>query len=515
MIFNLSAVPIVFAQATRVEVVAPTGDIAVPTQFNVDITVVDVTDLYAWQIKLYYNPAVLRWINATYPPGHVFEGKPLFSVFPFNGSDYGDGGTYILFYASLLGSQPGIDGSGTLCRISFEAKAVGSSTLIFSRPLGGWGSDTWLMDPDDVITSFPSIVFTVVERDASNPVTVVGEDTRPSSAISLNTDKSVMFLGDSAVISGVVNVTVPDGTLVYIEYWNYSEIWIKWLPVTTVTTTGSQYSYTWTPKEGGLIGIRSRWTGNSAYKPATSEEKTIAISALGPHDLNGDGKIDGKDIAVVAQAFGSYPGHPRWNPQADLNQDDKIEGKDIALVGRNFGKTYHKIPAYLKMFPDVIIKPTVLGDSIVGKPAAFFEVRLLINNVDPRDFLICAQFNMTFNATLLRVDQVFEGSFMNNPAWAPYGTMLLWHEDPGSLVGYVLILPNGTSGEWDMTQFPSGDGLLATIRFEAIYQSEISYDTSNLLLSGVYGEFFVSANETAIPYGPPISGSYIIYGPDY
>jgi len=59
-----------------------------------------------------------------------------------------------------------------------------------------------------------------------------------------------------------------------------------------------------------------------------------------PADINRDGKIDGKDIAVVAKAFGSYPGHPRWNPQADLNQGNKIEGKDIAKVAKNFGKTY-------------------------------------------------------------------------------------------------------------------------------------------------------------------------------
>jgi len=104
---------------------------------------------------------------------------------------------------------------------------------------------------------------------------------------------------------------------------------------------------------------------------------------------------------------------------------------------------------------------------------------------------------------------------MSKPAWAPYGTTFGWAEDPGMVSGFIIILPNGTTAEWDMTQFPSEDGLVATIRFEAIYQSETSYDTSDLLLSGVYGEFFISANETVIPHGSPISGRYIIYGPDY
>lgn len=57
-------------------------------------------------------------------------------------------------------------------------------------------------------------------------------------------------------------------------------------------------------------------------------------------DLNCDGKVDIKDIATVAIAFGSFPGHPRWNPTADLNSDAKIDMMDIATVAINFGKTY-------------------------------------------------------------------------------------------------------------------------------------------------------------------------------
>jgi hypothetical protein len=34
------------------------------------------------------------------------------------------------------------------------------------------------------------------------------------------------------------------------------------------------------------------------------------------------------------------PAHPIWNYTADENEDGKIEGKDIALVARNFGETY-------------------------------------------------------------------------------------------------------------------------------------------------------------------------------
>jgi hypothetical protein len=45
------------------------------------------------------------------------------------------------------------------------------------------------------------------------------------------------------------------------------------------------------------------------------------------------------DIAIVTRAFGSYPGHPRWDSDADVNQDDKVNLRDISLVAKHFGET--------------------------------------------------------------------------------------------------------------------------------------------------------------------------------
>jgi outer membrane protein assembly factor BamB len=59
-----------------------------------------------------------------------------------------------------------------------------------------------------------------------------------------------------------------------------------------------------------------------------------------PGDLNMDGKVDMKDVAIATRAFGSHPGHERWNPIADENEDGKIDLFDIALICRNYGKEY-------------------------------------------------------------------------------------------------------------------------------------------------------------------------------
>jgi len=57
-----------------------------------------------------------------------------------------------------------------------------------------------------------------------------------------------------------------------------------------------------------------------------------------PYDLNQDGIVDIRDIAIVAAAFGSYPGHPRWNPVADVDGDGYVTIKDLTLVAAHFGE---------------------------------------------------------------------------------------------------------------------------------------------------------------------------------
>jgi len=64
---------------------------------------------------------------------------------------------------------------------------------------------------------------------------------------------------------------------------------------------------------------------------------TITIRFLG--DINGDGKVDMKDIGVLARLFGIKAGDTNWNPDCDLNSDGKINLMDVALAARNYGKT--------------------------------------------------------------------------------------------------------------------------------------------------------------------------------
>jgi hypothetical protein len=56
------------------------------------------------------------------------------------------------------------------------------------------------------------------------------------------------------------------------------------------------------------------------------------------YDVNGDGKIDLKDVYRVAKAYGSYPGHPRWDPACDFNKDNMVDLKDYYPVCKHYGE---------------------------------------------------------------------------------------------------------------------------------------------------------------------------------
>jgi len=75
-------------------------------------------------------------------------------------------------------------------------------------------------------------------------------------------------------------------------------------------------------------------------------------------DVNRDGSIDGKDLAIIEEAYGSSPGHPKWNPEADLNNDGRVNIYDVVICSNKQGLTIEVWKAAIAGIPPVII-PTL------------------------------------------------------------------------------------------------------------------------------------------------------------
>jgi len=54
-------------------------------------------------------------------------------------------------------------------------------------------------------------------------------------------------------------------------------------------------------------------------------------------DINGSGRIDGADLAILAVAFGSSEASPHYSAAADLDNDGFVDGMDLALLAASFG----------------------------------------------------------------------------------------------------------------------------------------------------------------------------------
>ena len=70
--------------------------------------------------------------------------------------------------------------------------------------------------------------------------------------------------------------------------------------------------------------------------PYAKVDGSVVVGSESYCDLNNDGKIDIADISEAARAFGSYPGHPRWNPTDDINTDGRVNIIDLFLIAKSF-----------------------------------------------------------------------------------------------------------------------------------------------------------------------------------
>jgi hypothetical protein len=99
-------------------------------QFEVSVSVADVSDLYGWELKLYYSSALLNGTSVTEGPFL----KDVGSTFFFSSFDDNFNATHGRMTAScaLIGNISGVSGNGIILSVAFKTKALGVSLLALS-----------------------------------------------------------------------------------------------------------------------------------------------------------------------------------------------------------------------------------------------------------------------------------------------------------------------------------------------------------------------------------------------
>ncbi len=165
-------------------------------------------------------------------------------------------------------------------------------------------------------------------------------------------------------ITGDISITYPNETTIEFRDTvitteaNWTHSWIG--EITLFRTTSVEVNvtlptefegvYSWTHAfYGTIITYKDGWFG--LYKDIIPYFDGPDIAGSNLYDDLGlteypykfqlptpDFKIDMKDIAQVARAFGAYPGHPRWYMGiGDINNDYIVDMKDIGNTARKFG----------------------------------------------------------------------------------------------------------------------------------------------------------------------------------
>jgi hypothetical protein len=196
-----------------------------------------------------------------------------------------------------------------------------SPVQVTAIPNADYIFDHWELDTVNIGSANP---YTVL-MDNNHTLRAVFTYSPPPPSLSA----SISPLSASILVSQSVTFTstVSGGYTPYTYQW-----YLNSNPVSGATSD----TWAFTPTACGIYHVYLNVTDG---KGNTIQSETAQITATLLGDLNGDGKVDIKDIAIVAQAFGETPEQPRWNPIADINKDDKIDIRDIAIVAKNFGKT--------------------------------------------------------------------------------------------------------------------------------------------------------------------------------
>lgn len=134
-----------------VNVVSSATTIGLGQTVTVNVTITNATTpgIYSYQLTLTYNNTVLNATNAEIPPDHMLKPATSSNIFIVDPGTINQASGNVTFALTLLGSEAGKTGNGTLVTVTFTGLLTGNSTLDLPQ------ADLIILDPDtNVITGY-------------------------------------------------------------------------------------------------------------------------------------------------------------------------------------------------------------------------------------------------------------------------------------------------------------------------------------------------------------------------
>jgi hypothetical protein len=294
---------------------------SVGQDFEINVTVSGVSDLYGWEAILTWNSTLLVAVNVTEGPFLKSGGGTTFFTYTANATDGS-----VRIDCTLTGLINGINGDGTLATVTLLVNNAGECPLHLSEAILVNTQDP----PNNQIVAqtvdgygyFAAVsglatLKTVVGRDFSDGINVT--------VVNNNGDTEafdVTLYADTTIIGNQITSDLPNGTFIILPFtWN----------TTNFVCSNYTLSAGMQPLPGG---------GNSTSSNCTGGNVIVTI----PGDLNGDYTVNLSDLVILAKAYGTMPGDTNWNANADINGDGKVSLSDLTILAKNYHKSVTPSP---------------------------------------------------------------------------------------------------------------------------------------------------------------------------
>ena len=315
--FLLIPIPHSFPQTTNIYVDPQQTITKIGETLSINISIAQVTNLAAWEIKLYYLNAILNGTKAMEGPFLKIAGQTFFWIISFT-DNYNATHGRIHISCTLTGTGPGASGSGTLTTITFKAKNGGNTPLTLK--------DTKLLDAQDPPQQIPHTT-----TDGQVQVIGIKEDV---AVLSVNPLKTIVGQGYTMNI----NVTVANQgdqteTFNITIYANTTTIQTR--QVTLANKTSTTITCTWNTI-GYTKGNYTLWAYAWPVQGETdTQDNTLTangiITLTIPGDVDGDSDVDIYDVVKITALYATKLGDPRYNPNSDIDNDGKITIYDVVI----------------------------------------------------------------------------------------------------------------------------------------------------------------------------------------
>lgn len=290
--------------------------------FTITMTVINVTNLNAWQLHLTFNPQMLYCTEVYLPSENIFTPYTAILLYQINNTE----GTIRAFCA--LEGTFGVNGTGTLSQIKFQSKNPGITSInLITEVQIPYG--TYLQDPNYNLIPYQAInptvtisgpnfqqnTFNITQNSQTYQITILSNST----ITAFNYDATLQTIQYDATgtdgTTGLSSIAIPKTLLNGIIATLINEQAIPYNQFENQTHNFFTFNYTHTTKHIKIL-----------------------TTILG--DISGDRTTDMLDISIIIEAFMTYPGSQNWNTLADINKDNSVDMSDISIAVENFMKTW-------------------------------------------------------------------------------------------------------------------------------------------------------------------------------